>query len=281
MAPKLRAAAARLQGADTLLLVCLPPRRVGISAGRPVCGGKLTHAGPRGRSALRLRAEQREQAAMRVGEVSHHHAVLQLVRCDNDLAAEFFGPRGGRGDVGHLDDEDGVRRDGAAGIEDAAGGTGGAGGGDQRVGAVGGERPAEERAVEGLGGARRPGSRSRTRRRCCWRERTWVPPSGGQRVVTEPCRTPATAPCRCFQPTFSPRARPGGRGRPGYPRRGRRRSAGARARRCPPRPGSGPGGRPARRPAGGTRRSGTSGPASPANATGSTSRMVMTSRRSR
>ena len=35
----------------------------------------------------------------------------------------------------------------------------------------------------------------------------------------------------------------------------------ARARRCPPRHGSGPGGRPAHRPAGGTRPSGTSGPA--------------------
>src|SRR6266487_4659271 len=91
------------------------------------------------RSALRPRAEQGEQAAMGVGEVSDHYAVLQLVRRDNDLAAEFFGLRGGRGDIGHLDDEDGVRRDVAAGAEDATGRVGGAGGGDERVGAVGGE----------------------------------------------------------------------------------------------------------------------------------------------
>src|SRR5262249_24742110 len=91
------------------------------------------------RSALRPRAEQGEQAAMGIGEVGDHHAVLQLVRRDNYLAAELFGLRGGRGDVGHLDHEDRVRRDVAAGVEDATGGAGVTGGGDERVRAVGGE----------------------------------------------------------------------------------------------------------------------------------------------
>src|SRR4029077_18639898 len=49
---------------------------------------------------------------------------------------------------------------------------------------------------------RRPGRRSRTRRRCCWLERTWVPPSVSDVVMTEPCTGPATAPCRCFLAGF-------------------------------------------------------------------------------
>src|SRR5215470_7427296 len=103
MTPKLRAAVARLEGGDTLLLVCLPPPADGDISRSAGVRGQANGASPRRRSALRPRAEQGEQAAMGVGEVSDHHAVLQLVRRYNDLAAELFGLRGGRGDVGHLD----------------------------------------------------------------------------------------------------------------------------------------------------------------------------------
>src|SRR5215469_1986477 len=103
-------------------------------------------------SDLRRGAEQREHAAVRVGEVGDDHAVLQRHRRDDDLAAEPFGPCGGRGDVRDPDNEYGVRRDVAAGIEDAAGGTVGASSGDQGVGAVRSERPVEEQAVERLRG---------------------------------------------------------------------------------------------------------------------------------
>jgi len=72
-----------------------------------------------GSSAAWLGAEQGEHAAVGVGEVGDDHAVLQRHWRDDDLAAQFLGLGGGRGDVCDLDDENGVRRDVAAGIEDA------------------------------------------------------------------------------------------------------------------------------------------------------------------
>src|SRR5215471_1370118 len=96
-------------------------------------------------------AEQGEHAAVGVGEVGDDHAVLQRHWRDDDLAAQVLGLGGGRGDVCDLDDENGVRRDVAAGVEDPTGWACRAGGGDQRVGPVGGKRPAEQWAVESLG----------------------------------------------------------------------------------------------------------------------------------
>src|SRR5258708_37862494 len=81
---------------------------------------------------LWLGAEQGEHAAVGVGDVRHDHAVLRLHRRDYYLAAEFLSLCGGRGDVRDLDDENGVRRDVAAGVEDPPRRTCGACGGGER-----------------------------------------------------------------------------------------------------------------------------------------------------
>src|SRR6516164_1066546 len=101
----------------------------------------MTSAAPRpaGCSAFWPGAEQGEHTAVRVGEVRDNHAVLEFHRRGDDLAAEFLGPGGGRGDVCDLDHENGVRRNIAAGVEDPPGRTGGARGGDERVRAIRGE----------------------------------------------------------------------------------------------------------------------------------------------
>src|SRR5215813_11062750 len=99
----------------------------GATSGRAAC------------SAFWLGAEQGEHTAVRVGEVRDNHAVLEFHRRDDDLAAEFLAPGGGRGDVCDLDDENSVWRNIAACVEDATGGSGGARGGDERVRPVEGE----------------------------------------------------------------------------------------------------------------------------------------------